>query len=162
MAGWPLTLAGNFSSTICTMLLWKHCASLILLLKPPLSLVKGFSYPETGFCLCGQWFMDSVIRNWIENPGVHHKLSVASLCYLSHCQILCIELKYLLRYLDLIAAINTTYASLSMNSKWTRLWSPGSIKCWRTNRTTIFIPRSVSRMEKSICPPQNEVALLEW
>lgn len=126
-----------------------HCASLILLLKQPLTLVKGFSYPETGFCLRGQWFTGSVIRKLIEISGVHHKWILPVFATWAIVW-LCGELKLLLCYLCLIAAINTTYASLSMNSKRTRLWSPGSIKCRRTNRTTIFIPRSVSRTE-NIC-----------
>lgn len=57
------------------------------------------------------------------------------------------ETKFLLSPLDLIAAINIEYASLSMNLKWTMLWSPGSIKCWRRNRITIGIARGASRTE---------------
>lgn len=123
-----------------------HCASLILLLRHPLAHAKGFSYPEAGFCLRGQWFMGSVIRKWIEISGVHHNWPLPVFAAWVR---FCVQLKFLLRYLDFIDAVNTSHASLSMNSKWTGLWS--SIKCWRTNRTNGFIPRSVSKTEKNIC-----------
>lgn len=53
--------------------------------------------------------------------------------------------KFLLSTLDLIAAINTNYASLSMKLRRTRLRGSSSIQGWRTNRTAIFNPGNVSR-----------------
>lgn len=53
--------------------------------------------------------------------------------------------KFLLSTLDLIAAINTNYASLSVKLRRTRLRGSSSIQSWRTNRTAIFNPGNVSR-----------------
>lgn len=53
--------------------------------------------------------------------------------------------KFPLSTLDLIAAINTNYASLSMKLKRTRLGGSCSIQGWRTNGTAIFNPGHVSR-----------------
>ena len=53
--------------------------------------------------------------------------------------------KFILSTLDLIAAINTNYASLSVKLRRTRLRGSSSIQSWRTNRTAIFNPGNVSR-----------------
>lgn len=52
--------------------------------------------------------------------------------------------KFLLSTLDLIAAINKNYASLSMKLRRTGLGGSSSIQGWRTNRTAIFNPGNVS------------------
>lgn len=53
--------------------------------------------------------------------------------------------KFILSTPDLIAAINTNYASLSVKLRRTRLRGSSSIQSWRTNRTAIFNPGNVSR-----------------
>lgn len=52
--------------------------------------------------------------------------------------------KFLLSTLDLIAAINTNYASLSVKLRRTQLGGSSSIQGWRTNRAAIFNTGNVS------------------